>query len=367
LLCGLFLGIGLYGYSPIRVVALAVPSLLGLVLLFDPQRRGRRIEVIQHGLLIVITAALVFLPLAHFMIEQPYLFWYRALTRATGTERSIAGNGLLDTELSHILTFLSNNLNAALAFNWRGDISQVNLVSLDPFLDPATAASFLAGIILVLSQIIRRNLRALGMLVCLGICMLSTTLSIAFPIENPSANRSGVSAPIVFIIAALPLAQLVRRAGNLSRPLGLTLAGVSLAAFLAIATPLNYVRYFRDYDQQYRAFVPNTHEIAEAIQKERTAHSIPLDHVYVLASPYWIDTRNLAFTLGDIGWQAEHSLLPDMDLPRQVDGQSLVFALNVADGVGKSRLEASFPRGTYTYVRSTTPGKDFALYFVPRP
>lgn len=355
LMCGLAIGLGLHGYISFRIVPLLVPLLFGAALLLDRRWRLRWRRLMADGLLIAATALLACLPLARYTVQYPEQVWYRVATRAAGTERTLGSTA----EQARI--FASNNLNALLAFNWRGDDTVVNALRHDPFLDIVTGAALLAGLLIVGLRIRRGDRAALWLLLAVPLLLLPSTLNLAFPIENPSANRLGTVAPVVFTIAALPLAYLLEqvRARRVER---LVLLG-GLGVLFALATQQNYTRYFRDYDQQYRAHVQNTHQVVRSIQG-LVDQGVPLDQVYILAYPYWLDGRNIALGLGVPDWHIDHDWPREQPLPPQRDAQPMLFVLNVADERRKSELQAAFPEGSYTLMTNTPLGKEYALYYV---
>lgn len=71
LLCGLSIGVGLYGYSPFRIVVLVV--CLGLAFVAS-QRGAARRRVIGDGLLMGSTAGIVFVPLGRYALEHRDMF-----------------------------------------------------------------------------------------------------------------------------------------------------------------------------------------------------------------------------------------------------------------------------------------------------
>jgi hypothetical protein len=310
--------------------------------------------------LIGLTGAIVFLPLGHYMVDNPEIFWYRAATRASTAERNLYGSGL-QAVLAELVVFIQNNLNAALAFNVRGDVGFVVNVIDDPFLDRLTGAAFLIGVGLVLFRLVRqRCIREATLLALVPILMLSSTLALAFPIENPSSNRSGPAAPVVFAIAALPIALLFSR---LTRPAGRVVALSVLLGLYGVAAELNYTRYFVDFDEQYRTIFPNTHEVADAI-KQNVARGVSRDDVYLFGFPYWLDGRNVAIAIGDIRWSQQHELSDNQPLPIPVNGRPMLFVLNRADVRHRTELEQRWPNGTLTLVPSEVPGKEFYTFLV---
>lgn len=358
--CGLVLGLGLHGYISFRIVPLAIVLALLLAPL-DRRWRGQERRLLADGALLLGTALLACLPLAHYTLQHPEQVWFRVATRAGSTERAV---GDLATALQ---TFVRNNWNALLAFNWRGDSTMVNAVRFAPFLDQIAATALLAGVPIVLFQIVRRHALRYGLLlIVLPVLLLPSTLSLAFPIENPSVNRLGTAMPVIFAIAALPPAYLVRLAWQVRpRALWRTLAIGLVGVALTLSTRANYQRYFVTYDRQYRSFVPNTNEIAAAVRAEQARSGIALEHVYLLSYPYWLDGRNLALALGDITWQREHDLTAGRALPPRVAGQPLLFVLHPDDHERKRQLLAAFPDGTLQPIASRTPGKHALLYRVP--
>ena len=382
---GIWMGVGLYGYIGIRAVPFVIAAVFGL-LLFDRRRRnGRSIATLfGHGMLILVTSALIFLPLGHFMQQFPDQFWYRVATRTTDRERSIEkdicsdakttlGEVTSNVTLCKVGVFAYNNVQMALAFNWRGDRNEVNTVSYDPFLDYITAALLLAALpVLVWRLFVERSLRWWMTVIALPLLLLTTTLSIAFPIENPSTARTGVAMPVLFVIAAAPLALLsewVMGGGAAQRWLkrGLwrwaVLGGLCLALF-AVATQENYVRYFRDLDRQYRGFVPNTGEIAQAI-KAYSNRGITNDNAFFVGWPYWFESRALSVHLGDIAWHETHELRQNEPIPPLVAGQPRLYVLNREDEKRRTELQQTFPNGELKFVATPVPSKSFYLFYIP--
>jgi hypothetical protein len=215
--------------------------------------------------------------------------------------------------------------------------------------------------------VFRRSLVALALVALVPVLFLSSTLSLAFPVENPSANRMGVAVPLVFSVAALPIAILWAAVKGLARErTSVTVAapvafGVLLCACFVAVAVTNYRSYFRDFRDQYSANAANTSEIAAAL----TRTGVPLNRIFVLDSPFWLDARNIAFAMGDVDWYVDHDVAPGAPVPPLPHGGRAVYALAAADHHRRLTLEARFPRGTYAVVHSARPGKDFALFTVP--
>lgn len=367
LACGVVIGVGLHGYTPFRIVPLLVPILLGLALLYRRRSPGETAPLVAGGGLIFTTAFLASLPLARYAFDHPDLVAYRARTRAVGDL------GWTET----LSVFLENTWNALLAFNWRGDPGQINAVQLEPFLDPTTGAALLAGMsILVWQLVARRSFTAAAVLVSAPILLVPSTLSVAFPEENPAVNRLGTAAPLVFTVAALPFAFLweslgIPQAGSWMsavrlRPLVWIATIVLVATTFGICVAQNYRTYFRDYARQHRAFVPSTQEVAAAMRR-KLGEGFALNRMYVLGYPNWVDGRNVGFALSAPDWYLTNNIEPEEPLPHDLGGRPLLFVLHPADTRRRSELEAHFPSGVYGVVPSEVPRHDFGLYSITPP
>jgi 4-amino-4-deoxy-L-arabinose transferase-like glycosyltransferase len=349
LLCGVALGIGLHGYTAFRVV----PAFAAAVVALASARQVRRM-LAETGILLG-TVAVTTLPLLRYSLDHPDLVWFRTLRRIGSSE---APTG----DFAHAAhTLVSNVGNAALAFTWRGESSEVALVRFDPFLDVVSGAAFLAGLLLLGERLLRRpDVRPIALAAALPVLSLSSILNLSFPNENPSAARMGPVAPVVFAIAALALAYVVARLAALPRR-SLARAGATIvvAGAIGLAAADNYVTFFRDFDRQYRAFIPNTTEAVSALDST----GIPREREFMLPFVYWMDPRNVGAALGEIDW-ADSNVIESSDALPTTNRGALVFLLNVADRPGRDRLREAFPTGSYRRVASTV-GKDFALFVVP--
>ena len=359
LLCGLAIGIGLYGYSPFRVVVPVVCLGIAIALVAAGNWTARR-AVIVDGLLIGLTTALVFVPLGRYALEHPQMFWSRASARLTGE----GDDGPVGAFLRQLPGFLTNNWHAAIGFNWRGDRTWVNAVTYVPMLDVVTGALFLAGLAMTLACIMRwRDSRAIFLILALPILGLAATLAIAYPIEVPSVNREGTLAPVIFTIAALPLATLVMR---LRQVLGSWRGDIVAAPFIAVmivsAAVLSFDRYFHEFDLQTREQVPNTTEIAQTIQGA-SAVGVSTEDAYVIDWPGWLDIRNIGIELGDITWGPRHNVLVDAPLPVQEAGQPLLLILNTEDAGRLAEVERTYPDAYVTTIADSP--RPYIVVWVP--
>lgn len=361
LFCGLSIGIGLHGYTPIRVV---VPALvLGMVIaFFDPARRALRRQVITDSVLIGVTAGIVFIPLGRYALEHPDMFWSRATSRMTEDSDTSAFAALFD----NLSVFARNNLNAALGFNWRGDSTFVNAVSYAPILDQVTGALLMAGMVMIVVQIVRRrDLRALFVLTALPILLLSSTLAIGFPNENPAVNREGPAAPFIFAILALPLVHVYRR---LRAVIGARFASVLVVPLVAVLVGVtasqSFDEYFTEFDIQTRRGVANTTEIARAIQGAKSL-GVDQDDAYIVDRAYWLDLRNIGIAMEEIDWGFTHNIPLDAQLPLPLPDRPMLLIVKTDDDVRLPEIRRTYPDAIFTEYPTEFPEKSFMTVWIP--
>ena len=203
---GIALGIGLHGYTPIRILPFAILAAVALFWLHT--RSGPRRSQAIWGLMIVAIIALVcFLPLLRFAQENPSLFSYRAFSRVTDLDQSLPGPAWS--------IFLNNLWRAVSMFAW--DNGEIWVVSIPhrPALDLISAALFHLGIIMLLVRWLRkRQWLDLFLLISIPILMLPSILSLAFPTENPALNRASGAMVPVFLVVGLAADSLITSLGS---------------------------------------------------------------------------------------------------------------------------------------------------------
>jgi hypothetical protein len=258
LLAGLSLGIGLYGYSTIRIVPVAMVAALVWFFLWPQPALARR-QLITNSILMFATTFIVFLPLYRYATSPDNIFWYRSITRLGSPDQPITGNP--------IVVFFQNQWNGLRMFNFIGDQVWVNTLPGKPSLDMITGALFLCGVVYLLLRLILRRDRVAGALLLLvPFLILASTLALAFPQENPSVVRAGAAIPVVYLIVAYPLYLLWNRLqqvwpGNTGRWLG----SASLAVLIGGAALISNNMYFVQYPAQYIGSAQNASEIGAVV------------------------------------------------------------------------------------------------------
>jgi hypothetical protein len=383
LLLGVCLGIGLQGYTAFRAMPLAV--LLGWVLVFifqPPSLAAGRSTLLRNGFLTVLIAVVVFIPLGRYSLEHPESFWQRSFSRVADPSQSLADGPFV--------TFLKNMANLAATFHWQGDDVWVNALINAPFLDPLLGGLLLLGLVIMLwrGSILRDPIPPL-LLISGVILLLPSALSLAYPMENPSAVRTGGAIPVVMLITAMPVSlaielgsrdwrsgwYLQREPDTILRNWrgGLLILGALGLAVAAIG--INYRRYFSDYWSQYQQNALNTTEVASAIRGFVESGGDPAN-AWIIAWPYWIDTRGVGIELGDPPW---NNVILDLDelndhvassAPSAVaaDGghRPRFYVLHPEDTRSLQRLHTLFPTGWSSLFMSDLPGRSFVLFYVPR-
>lgn len=299
---------------------------------------------------------MVFLPLLRYMRDEPRMFWYRMLSRASSLERPVP--------VDKWDVFWGNVKNALLMFNYKGDVVWVNTVPWSPVLGWVTAALFVLGVAYLLWRLVERgDRRTLYVLASLFMLLLPSILSLAYPNENPSVVRAGGAVPIAALIAALPLYVIAQRLSSAFGREGRWMAGLLIAGLLVVAVRYNYEWYFVKYDQQFRQSAWNTTEMGRVVRG--FADSVgDMAHAYHVAYPHWADTRNIAINAGDITWR--NAILDIQQVQAHVnDPAPKLYLLHVDDQASLAFLQSLFPEGQVTRYRSRTPGRDFLVFFVP--
>ena len=358
LLCGLATGVGLYGYSPFRAMALVIPAVV-LVRIAFQLKDGRKMvsTTVKNTILSIGAIVLVFIPLGHYMFENPGMFWFRALTRVSSVESPPLANPLG--------VLFSNVINALLMFNWKGDVVWVNTIPFDPVLDYVSGGLFLLGVGWCVFSLVRQREPVAGyLLVSLFVLLLPSILSLSFPAENPSVVRSGGADPIVALLVAAPLYLTSRRMAELwPRAAGRAAPALLLVAVMVLAVRVNFDRYFIDYPVQYRQASVNSTEMADVIKG--FARSVgSYQNAYIKSWPYWVDTRNVAFEIGDPSWNNVLMTTEDV-LHHQPPPGNKLYIINSSDKDAVKAFQQRFPEGQLRVEKSETPGKDFLVFFVP--
>ena len=359
LLSGLFLGLGLHGYSPMRIVPFVVAAAFLLYWLHS-QSKGARRELPLWLTMLALTAMFVFLPLLSYWAGHPAEFGFRAMSRLSDVETPIT---------QPVLNIFASNVWKGLKmFNVDDGEIWVNSIPHRPALDVVSAALFLIGVALVLVRYIRqRHWLDLFLLVSIPLLQLPSTLSIAFPGENPALNRAGGTYIPAFLLAALALDGLLTSFGR--GRMRSVLTWLVAGALLYASVSQNYTLVFDQFYKMFRQGAWNTSEMG-AVMKEFGQTYGETDTVWVVPFPYWVDTRLPAVWAGvpnrDMAMWRD-----DLPTTLTIPGPKLfMIKAHVSDPAGNDQetldvLQALYPEGRLRLRESDVPGHEFWIFFVP--
>ncbi len=352
---GIALGLALHGYSPSRLLPVVVLVAVGIYLLHR-QSQGKRSGALWALVVLVLVSVVVFLPLLRYWSQNPEIFGFRAFSRLATTERAYPGPvGLI---------FLENLGKSLIMPFWDNNSIWVHSVTGRPALDVITAALYFIGLVLVIVRYIRkRDWVDLFLLVSIPLLMMPSILSLAFPEENPSLNRSGAAYIPIFIIAAIGLESLLASLWARVSSMAGRIAIVGLAAaLLGVSANLNYDLVFHQYDEQFMSGAWNTSQIGRVIRGFAESTGDP-DHAYVIPYPHWVDTRlvgiNAGYPLKDYAlWADQLETTVEVDAPK-------LFIVKPEDQVALEKLRQLYPQAREFLYDSGRDGKDFLIYSVP--
>ena len=352
ILAGVALGLGLNGYMPFRIMPIAVVVIVGVYLLHVRDAQTRKQTLLWLGLL-ALTSFMFFIPLARYATENPDMFGYRALTRVASIERPLPGPAWQ--------LFLGNLWNAAKEFNWSNGEIWVQSIPYRPALDVLGGALFLLGFFLVLARYLRsRHWLDLTILLAIPLTQMPSILSLAFPAENPSLNRTAGAIVPAFLLVGVALDGLMSALGPGKRRnvIAWSLAGV----LFALSFVQNYNLIFTAYRQQYANAAWNTSEMG-AVMKDAIARGVPVDNVWIVPYAFWVDTRLPPIWAGSPG--RDIAVFRE-NLSKTLDAQGpKVFMAARDDAETLALLQALYPQGQSKFYESATDPHDFWIFSVP--
>ncbi|RPI33156.1 MAG: hypothetical protein EHM70_06890 [Chloroflexota bacterium] len=352
---GLALGIGLHGYTPIRILPFVVLAAVGLYLIHSQSREVRQ-QTLAGLVVIAMVALVVFIPLLAYASQNPDMFGYRAFSRLGTVERPLPG--------PVYEVFLKNVWNAVTMFAWDDGFIWPVSVTNRPALDVVSGALFYTGTALLLVRYIRRrHWLDLFLLLAVPLLMLPSILSLAFPDENPALNRASGAIVPVFVIIGLALDGLAGALKNrLPHPAGAWAAGALVASLLLISSAQNYDLVFRQYQQSYDAASWNHDEIGAVIRSFYESVGSP-DSAWVVAVPHWADTRLVGMTAGQPA--KNYAIDPNGLADSLAAPGPKLFLVNPNDTASLQTLKVLYPEGWTRLYDSKYENKDFYLFFVP--
>lgn len=354
LLAGLFLGLGLHGYSPFRVVPFVV-VLAVLLYVLHAQSKGVRRQAIWWLAALALVSLVVFLPLLRFWLQNPELFSYRALTRLGTVEQPPAG--------PVYLVFLQNLWNALTMFSW--DNGEVWVVSIPgrPALDLVSSALFHLGLVLVFVRYLkRRHWLDLFLLLSIPMLLMPSILSLAFPNENPILNRTSGAVIPVFVIAGLALDGFLAGIKRRLPAWGGKLAWALALLLFAWSAGNNYDLVFNQYQRGYELSAWNTSEMGSVVQQFGNLFG-QTETAWVVAFPYWVDTRLVGMNAGEP--TRDMAIWPESFSVTLEDPRPKLFLVKPDDTTDLELLKQLYPQAVLQLYHFEVPDRDFIIFYVP--
>ncbi|PJF29758.1 MAG: hypothetical protein CUN52_06740 [Phototrophicales bacterium] len=393
IMAGLVLGWGLYTYQAVRMMPVFIILAVVWIVWCRLRQRGQWRVYLGHLTVLVVVSFVVFIPLFRFSVEYPTLFWMRTEGRLFGDDviQTIDENGIVRERIATIgerieafnknFPILSDNIrNALLMYNWKSDVAWISAYPNYPAMDTITGAFLIVGLAAWLGyMIIRKDGLLLIVPLMVVIMLLPSALSIAQPIENPSATRTSGSLPAVYLIAALPIGLFVSQMGRVFKQLGVRIGVVMITGLIIIALSLNSQTYF---DKYYQTYIPQSlpHSEAGRILRGFAMSDGAYGNAFLISYPHWFDDRTVGLEGGNIEWEATHGIdvsflyvpnvvsdayyCPNRTMRLDVD-KDLLFFYHQKDDAMEANLRLWFPNGRTTVIHSYQPNDDFKIYRVP--
>jgi len=355
LLAGLFLGLGLHGYTPFRIVPIFV--LIGM-LIYALHKPGKKRWLVSVFILALITfiSLVVFIPLLRYWLANPDLFAYRAFSRLTGMEAGF--------QQSPLVIFAQNFWKASVMFFWDNGVIWAHSVPGRPALDLVTGALYFLGITGLLVRYIReRSWMDLFLLVSIPMLLMPSILSLAYPGENPSLNRTAGAVVPVFVVIGGALEAFIRTLKErLDGKIGQFAMIFVVVILLVWSAANNYDLVFNQYYKIYLASSWNTSEIGRVAEFFTNSLGSP-ESTYVVGYPHWVDSRLVAINAGYPGH--DFAIFPEQIPETASNPEPKLFFLNVNDGPNMQLLLVTYADGVLSQYDSAVENKDFMIFFVP--
>ena len=354
ILAGIFLGLGLHGYSPFRFVPILL--IIGFIIyLLHTKTNELKKQSTINFLVLILFSFIIFLPLFRYWTQNPEMFGYRAFTRLGTTERAYPG--------PVILIFMENVWNAMIMPFWKNGNIWVHSVTNRPALDVVSAVFYFFGLlILIYKYFSKRQWEDLFILLSIPILMMPSILSLAFPDENPSLNRTAGALVPIFVVMALACEMIIR--GLINRSVNSFTKFLSVLLLIILGSWFmiqNFDLVFNQYNKQFVNNAWNTSEIGKVIEGFSTSIG-DRDSAYVVPYPHWVDTRLVGINAGFP--EKDYALWPEDFYKSLIVQEPKLFILKSEDLEGLQGLYDLYPDGVLQEYDSAVEGKDFNIFMV---
>ena len=199
------------------------------------------------------------------------------------------------------------------------------------------------------------------MILAIPLFMLPSTLSLAFPAENPCLNRSAGALIPVFLIAAVGfcgvLEVLLYSVRN-QRGLLVILCALSIVCINSILSN-NFDLIFTRYANAYNRSAWNTKQIGSVINGFN-ASAGSYEDAYVIPYPHWVDTRLVGINAGDP--RRDYSFDKTLVASLPYDGRMRLFIYRESDVEAADAVRMRYPNGIEQLHVGPYNGKNFYSY-----
>jgi hypothetical protein len=272
---------------------------------------------------------------------------------------------------------LTDNIrNALLMYNWKGDVAWINAAPNRPAMDTFTGGLLIVGLAAWLARMIRRR-DAVDWLIpiMLFIMLLPSALSLAYPIENPSATRTSGTLPEAYLLAAFPLTLICMQIMRIAPRRGFVFAGALAGFFVLSAYSANQSIYFGEYKIYYTGSSLPHSDAGKALQGFAESGG-SYGNAFLIGYDYWFDHRAVGIEAGLLDWP--NGIVTRDEIPRflfdtaqrldqyRLDpDKDLLFFYSLNDEETESQLQTWFPNGYAQVFESYQPEDNFKMYRVP--
>lgn len=316
---GLAMGFGLTFYTAFRlfVVALLLSGLVLAVRWARPLLKGLQDKgwqsYLMAGLLFILTAWMVVMPVVKFALDHPDAFWYRTnqISIFTKRDQPDLGRALWESTQEHLLMF-----------NVAGDRNGRHNLPGEPMLDPIMGILFILGFGLALAR--PSHPANTFFILLFPIALVGGIFSVDF--EAPQSLRSIAVIPALIYFVTLAVAALGREAENALQPLPKIWVLGPAAVMLTAIYLLNAHTYFIRQGGDFASW--NAFSAPETLTGRQMAELGP-DYTYIL-SPFLTNHPTTQFLAPEIT-QQQHLALPDALPVRDASGRPVAMFLHPDD------------------------------------
>lgn len=398
---GLALGVGTYFYQANRMLPILVVAGIGLAMLFNTNLKFSAIFRYGYNLAIAgLIAIVAYLPMYHYSQVYELEFWnrtygrifgenvFRCVNEATGLEELCTPSNAELLELLNEPRYgfeedmtayeaLQRNYAAALtSFMYDGERQWITNVGGNPALDARTAALYMLGFLMWVAMAIRRRDVALAVVpIGIFVLVIPSALAIAPGLrENPSFTRISGTAPLAFMMAALPLGVLAMQIAKAGRE-RLPYYAISLLLVFSLVRDIaftNFDIFFNDYRTNYtlswRPYSEISAPLAEYVESGGS-----FGNAFYVNYPHWLDHRILGSVAGDLTWPNGLFEAPDVygimaanqGTPYEYDPtKPILFYIHPLDVDDIAFLQQQFPNGQLRFIEIVD-DTSFYVYEVP--